>query len=152
MTTEDLEQDISVAFERLAINSIYEHMMKILACNTDKDFVNTLIDELIKKGEIFNTPPPQGLDSLYINSKSKATNPTENSPINPDTTTNNGDAPTIEPIISLEKEPNSLDVNAPLISDKSNCNFSSHPVNPIKSFDVMILSKTKFLIHFMKTI
>ena len=33
--------------------------------------------------------------------------------------------PTIEPIINLEKEPNSLDVNTPLISDKSNCNFSS---------------------------
>ena len=33
--------------------------------------------------------------------------------------------PTIEPIINFEKEPNSLDVNTPLISDKSNCNFSS---------------------------
>ena len=31
--------------------------MKNLASNLDKDFVNTLIDELIKKGEIFNNPP-----------------------------------------------------------------------------------------------
>ena len=94
MTTEDSEQDVSIAFERLAItsdenapeyllsykphiltaiadirtkrkrpdiNSIYDHMMKSLASNTDKDFVNTFIDELIKKGETFNNsphPPP----------------------------------------------------------------------------------------------
>ena len=93
--------------------------MKNLASNLDKDFVNTLIDELFKKGEIFNNPPnpppppKKGLDSLYIISKSNLTNPTENSPINPDTTINNGDAPTIELIINLEKEPNSLDVNTP---------------------------------------
>ena len=161
MTTEDSKQDISIAFERLAItsdqnppedltsykphiltaiadirnkrkrpdiNNIYDHMMINLASNIDKDFVNTLIDELIKKGEIFNKPPPlppQGLDSLYISSKSNPTNPTENSPINPDTTINNGDAPMMEPMINLEKQPNSLDVNTLLISDKSNCNFSS---------------------------
>ena len=34
-------------------------MMKNLASNMDKDFVNTLIDELIKKGEIFNKSNPQ---------------------------------------------------------------------------------------------
>ena len=34
-------------------------MMKNLASNIDKDFVNTLIDELTKKGEIFNKKPPK---------------------------------------------------------------------------------------------
>ena len=100
-------------------------MMKNLASNIDKDFINTLIDALIKKEEIFNKKTSQGLDSISINSKSNPTNPTENSPINPDTTINNGDAPMIEPIINLEKQPNSLDVNTLLISDKSNCNCSS---------------------------
>ena len=35
-------------------------------------------------------------------------------------------------MINLEKEPNSLDVNTPLISDKSNCNFPSR--KPQKTF------------------
>ena len=57
--------DIRAKKKRPDINNIYDHMMKNLASNIDKDFVNTLIDEVIKNGEIFNKKTPRSRFFIY---------------------------------------------------------------------------------------
>ena len=104
MTAEDVDLDISIAFDKLAltphqqpssylyyyeliilkaikeirskkkrpdVHSIYDYFMNRAASNIDKKSIQTLIDNLIQKHEIFNKKTTQGFDSLYIESNNK---------------------------------------------------------------------------------
>ena len=53
------------------IPGIYDYVMTSTASNTDKESIQTLIDNLIQKDEIFNRKTTQGLDLLFIRSMNK---------------------------------------------------------------------------------
>ena len=99
MTAEDVDLDISIAFDKLAltphqqplsylcnhkpiiskaikeirskkkhpdIHSIYDYVMNSTASNIDKKSIQTLIDNLIQKDEIFSRKRTQGFNLLQF--------------------------------------------------------------------------------------
>ena len=47
------------------IDAIYRYVSKTVATNVDRDFIETIVVELVNKSIIFNKPAVQGLD-LYV--------------------------------------------------------------------------------------
>ena len=71
----DHEQVIATAIKEIKAkkkrpdhNSIFNYVANNMASNIDKKFVESLIDNFIKKDKIFNKQTYKGQDSLYINS------------------------------------------------------------------------------------
>ena len=52
--------------KRPDIDAIYRYVSKYVATNVDRDFIETIVVELINKDMIFNKPTAQGLDSYFI--------------------------------------------------------------------------------------
>ena len=56
----------NIKCKRPDIDAIYRHVSKNVATNLDRDAIETIIVELVKKHIIFNKPTAQDLDSYFI--------------------------------------------------------------------------------------
>ena len=56
----------NIKCKRPDIDAIYRHVSKNVATNVDRDFIETIVVDLVNKNIIFNKPTAQGLDSYFI--------------------------------------------------------------------------------------
>ena len=155
MTAEDVDLDISIAFDKLAltphqqrlnylcdhkpiilkgfkeirskekrpdVHSIYDYIMNSATSNINKTSVQTLIDNLIQKDEIFNRKTSQGFDSLYIRSNNKLTSLVNvDKPVNVKTPKKNINITSSKTLTNLDKSAPNCDIitETPALEDNS---------------------------------
>ena len=179
MTAEDVDLDISIPFDKLAltphqqplnylcdhepiflkaikeirskkkrpdVHSIYDYIMNSAASNIDKTSVQTLIDNLIQKDEIFNRKTSQGFDSLYIRSNNKLTSLVNvDKPVNVKTPKKNINITSSKTLTNLDKSAPNCDIvtETPALKDNSSSKLNSDiSKNVLKSPDSSTLPDT----------
>ena len=179
MTAEDVNLDISISFDKLAlaphqqplnylcdhepiilkaikeirskkkrpdVHSIYDYIMNSTASIVDKTSVQTLIDNLIQKDEIFNRKTSQGFDSLYIRSNNKLTSLVNvDKPVNVKTPKKNINITSSKTLTNLDKSAPNCDIvtETHALKDSSSSKLNSDiSKNVLKSPDSSSLPDT----------
>ena len=120
--------------------------MNSAAFNIDKKSIQTLIDNLVQKDEIFNKKTTQGFDSLYLKSNNKLTSAVNvDKPINVETPKKNINISSSK-TTDLDKSTPNCDISTetPVLKENSSSKLNSDiPKNVPKSSDSSTLPDTR---------